>query len=119
MSTYEFNDKENQMFTAFSQRLQIFSFSLVGAGLLFVILSLIPDFSWSDLVAGLIMITIGIALFLPIRNFKNIVHSEGNDIKELVEGFNVLGKGFNYVIYATIALILLMTIGFFSSSNFL
>lgn len=119
MSAYEFNDKENQMFTAFSQRLQMFSFSLIGAGILFVILSVIPDFSWSDLVAGLIMIAIGVALFLPVQNFKNIVQSEGNDIKELVEGFDVLGKGFNYVIYSTIGLILLMAIGFFSSSNFI
>ena len=112
MSEYEFSDKENEQFVNFSFRLLILSATLGAAGLVSIILGIISPFSATDVITGIAFIAIGVSLFLPVQNFKNIISTKGNDMKELMNGFSVLNQGFTFVLGATIFLQVMILIGY-------
>ncbi|MHA2027971.1 MAG: hypothetical protein ACW99A_07080 [Candidatus Kariarchaeaceae archaeon] len=112
MSEYEFSESENEQFSDFSFSLVILSISLGTAGLIIVILGIIPSINPVDIVTGLAFIAIAISLFLPLQNFENITRTEGNDMRELMNGFRVLSNGFTFVLAATIFLQVMILISY-------
>ncbi|MCE7735144.1 MAG: hypothetical protein GPJ54_09725 [Candidatus Heimdallarchaeota archaeon] len=112
MSEYEFTGAEDKKFTEFSFSLFLLSISLGVAGFVIVILGLVSPLNITDIITGLAFIAIAVSLFLPVQNFKNIVSTEGSDMKELMNGFSVLSQGFTFVLGATIFLQLMILIGY-------
>ncbi|OLS27359.1 MAG: hypothetical protein HeimC2_11960 [Candidatus Heimdallarchaeota archaeon LC_2] len=112
MSEYEFNEKENKQFVDFSLRLLILSATLGAAGFVSIILGLISPFSATDVITGIAFVAIGVSLFLPVQNFKNIISTKGNDMKELMKGFSILNQGFTFVLGATLFLQIMILIGY-------
>lgn len=114
MSEYEFNDKENEQIGTFSLRLLVLSATLGAAGLISILLGIISPFNATDVITGMAFIAIGSSLFLPVQNFKNIISTKGNDMKELMKGFTILNQGFTFVLGASIFLQLMILVGYLS-----
>ena len=60
---------------------------------------------------SLSIIAIGLAFYFPIDNLKRIVETEGSDIKELMQAFSDLDKGW------TIVIVVLLIAAFLSVLN--
>ena len=106
MSEYEFSDAENEVFTKLNKNMLLASLLLVLSGLVALILGITAG-SVFDIISGITVITIGISLYFPTDNFRNIVSTTGEDIKELLTAFSELDKG--WLIVNIISAIYLIT----------
>ena len=97
MTSYEFNEEENRKILKLAMYMEITSIIVVIFGVLALIFSLINVDISSSLYFGFFIIA-GISFYLPTDNFRKIAKTEGNDIKELIQGFKELFNFWNVVI---------------------
>ena len=89
---YEFSDDEAETMWLFGNKLTILGLLMVIGGILGIAMGFL-SFDQSDktrvmiqLIEAIFLVIIGIVLFRPSDNFKNIAISEGKDIPELMQG---------------------------------
>ncbi len=94
MSTYEFSKEEETVFNDMTKWMLMLSGLLTIAGILSIIhLVINPDRNYFLLYAGLTWFLLGLTFYFPTDNFRRITKTEGNDIKELMTGFEELDQG--------------------------
>ena len=88
MASYEFNAEEEVTFRSLA------IFMLIGSVLFFLtaIISFITVFTIGNgavffLIFSMIMLMMGLTFALPIDNFRRIIRTQKNDIKELLDAF--------------------------------
>ena len=101
MAEYEFTDDENKTFTAISKNMLYSAIILVISGVVAFVLGLVEP-SLFDVITGITVLAIGVSLYFPTDNFKRIVSTSGEDIKELMQAFSELDKGWMVVNIVTL-----------------
>ena len=110
---YEFNEKENSDFNQLNQKMMILSVLIALGGIANIILFFVTDGSWAIMTSGILYLTMAVTFFLPLDNFKKIIHTEGNDIKELMVAFKELDKGWLIVNIVTALVVIVLIIEIF------
>jgi hypothetical protein len=95
--SYEFTEDQNLVITNLTNYMKITAYVTVIVGLIDLLEGLIAG-SVITVLASLSIIAIGIVFYFPIDNLKRIVKTEGSDIKELMQAFSDLNKGWTIVI---------------------
>jgi len=90
---YEFTEEENKIFARLLKHMLVTTIVLVLAGLTTLIVGITDNFYYYELIAGIATGAIGVSLYFPTDNFKNVINTTGHDIKELLTGFSDLNKG--------------------------
>lgn len=111
--SYEFNEQENQKIQRFAFGITFFSLSWIALGIIATISAIIPEFQFDQIFTALIIMGVGLLLLYPVRNFRAVVKTEGNDITEIMDGFSKLNTGFTIIIFIAILLpVVLLVSGF-------
>ena len=114
MSTeYEFNKEENVTIGKFAAAMTLFSIVLVLAGIATILQGVSP-IDWNIIIEGITWFVIGLSFYFPIDNLRNILNTEGHDIKELMRSFSDLKRGW---ITALLFLIINRIFGFIAMLN--
>ncbi len=90
---YEFTEEENKIFERLLKHMLITTIVLVLAGITTITVGVSDNFYYYELIAGIATGAIGVSLYFPTDNFKNVINTTGHDIKELLTGFSDLNKG--------------------------
>ena len=93
METYEFTPEQNNVIKTMSSRMIFLSVFVLIGGISTIIGAILDEQSIWFYVSGILYLILAVVLYLPSDNFKNIVTTEGNDIKELGRAFRELGRG--------------------------
>jgi len=112
MSEYEFSEEENVVIGKLNKHMLLASIMLALSGLIAFILGL-TDSSLFDVYSGITVFCIGLSLYFPIDNFKRIVTTTSQDIKELLTGFSELDRGWLLVNIITAIYMLMKVIRIF------
>ena len=107
--SYEFTENQNIIIMNLARLMKIVSIIMVFTGLIDMIVAIIEASIYSGVYA-LLIITIGITFYFPIDNLSNIVKEEGSDIKELMQAFSEISKGFTIIIILIIILSTLLIV---------
>lgn len=108
--SYEFTQEQNGVITNLANYMRLTAYVTVIVGII-DLLDAISKADYLSIVFSLAIIAIGLAFYFPIDNLKRIVETEGSDIKELLQAFSDLNKGW------TIVLGILILAAFFSILN--
>lgn len=111
--TYEFTDEENADFSSLSNRMITLSIVIILGGISTWVEFFLSDGVIADLLSAALYVMMGYTLFLPVDNFKKIVTTQGNDIKELMIGFKELDKWMLYVNIITALLVIVLLVRIF------
>jgi len=98
MVEYEFGEDEAEVILTMVQRMKALSILLLIVGLVAFLPQFMNGFSLGQFLGGILWIVMGIFFFLPLDNFKRIVNSKDRDIRELVQGFRELDRGWTFVL---------------------
>jgi len=98
MVEYEFGEDENEVILTMVQRMKALSILLLIAGLVTFLPLFLSGFSFGQLLGGILWMLMGIFFFLPLDNFKRIANSKDRDIRELIQGFRELDRGWTFVL---------------------
>ena len=101
MSEHEFSETHNAIFTALNSNMLRATIILCLSGIIALMLGIL-DTGAFDIISGITVLCIGVSLYFPTDNFKNIVTTTGEDIKELLQAFSELDKGWLIVNIVTL-----------------
>ena len=101
MSEYEFKQEENKILSVLIRNIYLSCITLIIAGGFTFLLGFFGPIDLFSIVAGFAIACIGISLFFPTDNFKAIINTQGNDIKQLLIAFSDLKKGWLIVYLVT------------------
>ncbi|MCY3412713.1 MAG: hypothetical protein INQ03_13830 [Candidatus Heimdallarchaeota archaeon] len=104
MSQYEFTKQQDREILSFAQKLVLLTISFLFAGLIILILGLIPPTNSGNIATGAFFTALAVAMFLSIQYFHNIIVTEGNDLDELVKGIKAMSRGMDLVIVASLVM---------------
>ena len=90
---YEFSKEENKDFKQLIQRMLVMIFLIGLGGIATLVLYFMDSESWAILISGFLYLVLAVTFYLPLDNFKKIIETEGNDIKELMIAFKELDIG--------------------------
>ncbi len=95
--TYEFNNSQNELILDLSKKMTFVSYFAMIAGVLGIISGLITitQGDLSPIIQGVISLLIGIWTINAAKAFKAIVHTQGNDIENLMGALGELRKLYN------------------------
>jgi hypothetical protein len=110
---YEFSKEENSDFKKLNLRMLALAVAIGLGGIANLVLYFMDGESWSLLVSGLLYLVMAVTFFLPLDNFKKIIETEGNDIKELMTAFKELDKGWLVVNIVTALVVIVIIIEIF------
>ena len=109
--SYEFSEEENIQFLTFMKRSIILSIGLIITGVLLTVEGAIPGVQIGDIYTGLLFMIAGMALFVPIQSFLNIIITTGKDMEELLKGFSSFSSGMRVISLALGVNLLFIIIG--------
>lgn len=98
MVKYEFTEEQNQTIDLLSKRMVLVSVLFLFIGIMSVIQAIIIGGGVYFVIYGITMIIFGVSFYLPTDNFKNIVKTEGRDIKELMDAFREINTSWTIII---------------------
>jgi hypothetical protein len=101
--SYEFTEDQNKIILNLAKFMKIASIITVFTGIIDMINAIIDASIYTGIYA-LLLITMGITFYFPLDNLTNIVKEEGSDIKELMQAFSEISKGFTIIIIILILL---------------
>jgi cytochrome c biogenesis protein CcdA len=87
MADYEFSDAENRQINELRRNLLQVSWLFIVLGLLQLVAAfLVPDATarWITLGAGILLLALGWLFMRPLDNFRRIVMTQGQDIRQVV-----------------------------------
>ena len=97
---YEFSDSEAETMWLFGNKLTILGLLMIIGGILGIAMGALSLGAGDKiramiiLIEAIFLIVIGVVLFRPSDNFKNIAISEGKDIPELMRGVFEFNQAF-------------------------
>lgn len=112
---YEFNEYENQQMLRFLQSIIYLCIALIFAGTVTIIQGIIPEARSGDVFVGIIFMLMAFAFFMPVRNFLNILSTEGKDMSQFMRGFRILSGGLTFIIAAFSLLLITTVVSYFKS----
>ncbi len=133
-SSYEFSEDQNVIISLLTAKMDMFSWSLVVAGPLIAGLGLfadlllrsihpgaafIPSFMVTFLV-GLVVAALGLSLRKSLREFRQIVATEGSDLNHLMQALAQLRQFFQVggaLAWSLVAVLMAVTAVFITHSN--
>lgn len=87
MAEYEFTAEENQRIEQLRQKIQHIAVLFLALGVLQLVQSFMlvePTARWISLGGAVLLLALGWLFFRPLDNFRRIVTTEGQDIREVV-----------------------------------
>lgn len=105
--TYEFTEEQNAKLISLTYRMTILSYLLGVMGIFVFISFFLNNGGYEILLKGLLLVLFAITLRIPTDNFRRIVNTKGNDMKELIIGFKEIKT---WSVYANIIITLLVAI---------
>jgi len=87
MAEYEFSAEENRHIDQLRRKIQHIALLFLVLGILQLVQSFMlaePTGRWISLAAAGLLLTLGWLFFRPLDNFRRIISTEGQDIREVV-----------------------------------
>lgn len=87
MAEYEFTAEENQRIDQLRRKIQHIAILFLALGVLQLVQSFMlaePTARWISLGGAVLLLALGWLFFRPLDNFRRIVSTEGQDIREVV-----------------------------------
>ena len=107
MGEYEFSNDQNTQILDLANFMKITGILATSFGIIAIIATLLTSFRLVSLLYFIFLVIAGISFYLPTDNLKNIAKTEGNDIKELMQGFKELYWSWNAIIVILLILLIL------------